>query len=271
MLHIATNPIAVSTPREKGNPNMLRITTITIASALLAASGCSSDSERTVSTDAASDAPVPAAPARPAEETPIGAIEDNPLLAMDMGDMMTEMAAEAATGSDLPAPAAVVTGEEPECLAGFGRVAECYLTRDTCDPSAVNRAQDFGYILSVVNCPPLNDMGVSPQLLSMFLNADTPCDDPDIQANSDAFDMGAIADLCTAPPMTDEDCTAACSNIVPCAGQFSSPDFQNALGNDVGCNMNCIMDPLNVLGYPCTAEDTECNSVVACFEGEPMP
>jgi len=251
---------------------MLR--TITIASALLLIAGCSDDTERGVTSTESANAPIATGPTNSttgdSDAPALPALSDNSLMDMDMAGMMggIDTTTDPATA---PQPAVMVTGEEPECLAGFGRVAECYLNRDTCDAAAPSRAEEFGYLLSVVNCPALNDMGVAPNLLAMFLNAETDCDDPDIVANTDMFDMGPIGDLCTAPAMTVEDCSSACNNIVPCAGQFMVPDFQTALGNETGCNANCMMDPLNVLGYPCTSESPECGDVVACFEGDAMP
>ncbi len=161
-----------------------------------------------------------------------------------------------------------VTGQEPECLAAFTRVSECYLTQERCTPMAKDSATMLGAALSQTNCAMFAMQAGGLAGLAAQWNATTACDATVVTSVFPSLDMNkTIKGLCETSALTAEECTTSCTNIVPCAAQITIPMAADALGNQMGCETNCNQQPSFATAFRCgIMAGADCAAVAACFE-----
>jgi hypothetical protein len=99
-----------------------------------------------------------------------------------------------ATGGDDDADAgptaeAPLTGQEPECVAAFTRISECYLSQAKCTPTAKSSAGALGTALSEGNCDAIAMQVGGLSNLAAQWNAQTACDAQTITGIFPSLDM----------------------------------------------------------------------------------
>jgi hypothetical protein len=166
-----------------------------------------------------------------------------------------------------PTAEAPLTGQEPECVAAFTRISECYLSQAKCTPTAKSSAGALGTALSEGNCDAIAMQVGGLSNLAAQWNAQTACDAQTITGIFPSLDMiEQIKDLCETATLTTAECTSSCTNVVPCAMASTDENIMQALGNQASCEANCNMQPTLASIFRCgIAAGNDCAAVDACF------
>lgn len=165
-----------------------------------------------------------------------------------------------------PPPPPAITGMEPECIAAFTRLSECYLSQSKCSATAKDSAMALGAALAPMNCAPLAMQAGGLAALAAQWNAQTACDAPSITGVYPSLDMNAqIKGLCEAVALTKEECTSACTNFATCKDSIPEAGMARAaLGMQASCETNCT--PANASIFRCgLMAGPMCTAVGACF------
>lgn len=165
-----------------------------------------------------------------------------------------------------PPPPPAITGMEPECIAAFTRLSECYLSQPKCSPTAKDSAMALGAALAPMNCGPLAMMAGGLAGLAAQWNAQTACDAQSITSVFPSLDGNMqIKGLCEAVALTKEECTTACTNFVTCKDSIPEAGMARAaLGMQASCETNCT--PQNASIFRCgLMAGPMCTAVGACF------
>jgi hypothetical protein len=161
----------------------------------------------------------------------------------------------------------------PECEAFGQRLTTCLA--EQCPPMGADEA--LGATAYRLYCDQVVAAGeASPEAIGGYINAQTPCDAPQVvefvtgQIEGADGQPGPLAAYCADGPQLDEaTCRAACEITSPCL-----PDEGDAapLRNVDRCTFFCMSDRTSVseAAWMCTTVAPGCAVALACFEAHPV-
>ncbi|MCA9546147.1 MAG: hypothetical protein KC613_17200 [Myxococcales bacterium] len=183
---------------------------------------------------------------------------------------------EATTGGT--AASRICQGINPSdaCTAAADRLAECAIAQcPALEPHRAGMVRVHAFdCVAVSEGRSLNYPGpLTPEQVAALINAETPCEDPHIQAQlNDLFRPtallydGIMVDFCAGTPARDPAaCAADCERLQTC----SYPGGRTLFYPDA-CQIQCEAVTANAPIWACLAEADACGEVVSCGLQSPM-